>query len=890
MKTSIELSLWKALGQTKPEKAFSSVYKETSRLVWTVCFRILKSQEDASDAYQGAYARLFQLVQSESQPLEKHSVESLMMRLAVLEADRLRKQRGRRQDKEVAVESYQGLDQGTSKMEEQLAHQQLREKLELVIEELPENLRVPVVLHYLDGVPQKQIAQALGVSPVAIHKRLKRALEELRPKCRRVGLQELSTALAAVAGMQVLLSPPAALAEGLVLSGALQLSQSTGVASISLSTLEPAKGAALLGGKAMIATVAGLLVIISLTLVGAISGKSNEKAKQPSVPVHVETGQVAIDIESDAFIDEPSVNGQDGKDISTDQDVVTKTIAAAELKKITLQVLWKETNEPVEGVALSGEGIEEEVVTDEKGMISLDNALEEGVVVSLNHPEAINWATTLPKPEEGQSIVYLEKAGMLSGILAYGDGGKLAENKQVRLYFTTSSCAPKVKLAETTTDTKGRYQFPVQKLGTILVRANDGVYIDRTECGTKLELNASKAGEDIPAPILLLEQGASVFGKVTSSTGKPIAGVEVKLDFRDDLTVLTNADGEYELSPLFPGSHRIQVTNIEYVPYQVNFDLDEREAREIFLTLEDGGKLKVTVLDEETITPVSKCQAININDDYRHLVKENNVTGELLVWGLKKDIANAISIDAPGYKSHRLNFSFSPGLDYEETTVTLEKDSDEGKVFAVNGYIYTEDGTPVHDATVSFGMYQLFYAAQTSTNAEGYFSLHQTKGSSHALLIATKEGYQSSFIENPQCGTPEKPATHNLIMKHGHWIDLVVQDENGTLLNDAKVSLERWYPNEHHWHELHGARPVAPQTENVTHRFEDLPNENVRVTVLLIRQIFILRFSFHPYRVGFFSSIPRAALRLPWAFTFQAFSLFLHKVVFQLNTSPTHGI
>jgi hypothetical protein len=29
---------------------------------------------------------------------------------------------------------------------------------------------------------------------------------------------------------------------------------------------------------------------------------------------------------------------------------------------------------------------------------------------------------------------------------------------------------------------------------------------------------------------------------------------------------------------------------------------------------------------------------------------------------------------------------------------------------------------------------------------------------------------------------------------------------------------------------------------------------------------------------------------LPWAFTFQAFSLFLHKVVFQLNTSPTHGI
>lgn len=525
MKTSIELSLWKALGQASPEKAFSSVYQETSRLVWTVCFRILKSQEDASDAYQGTYARLFQLVQSEEQPPQGHSVESLMMRLAVLEADRLRKQRGRRQDKEVAVENYQGIEQEASNLEEQLVHQQMREKLELVIEELPENLRVPVVLHYLDGVPQTQIAQALGVSPVAIHKRLKRALEELRPKCRRVGLQELSTALAAVAGMQALLSPPVVLAEGVVLQGALQLSQSAGLSPLSVSVLEPVKGAVLLGGKAVLLMAVGLIAVISITTMAVVGHhRAKNSLSTEGDRLAERRGSASItDQSTDRNHRSLSMQGGNGdldSDDPQEEEGEGEEVLSPGYARVSFQALWEDTKEPVKNATLVVNQLESEKTTDGRGRVSVlvDLAKGEEREVSLSHPETMSWREKINVTEEEAHTVYLREAAFLSGTLVYEDDERIAAGKPVLITTLSEKNGPLIDVKEVVTNENGRYLAKLNEENRYLVTVNDGEYIGRTKEGERLVINA-KGGETVEAPTLYIQKGGGIYGAILINKG-----------------------------------------------------------------------------------------------------------------------------------------------------------------------------------------------------------------------------------------------------------------------------------------------------------------------------------------------------------------------------------
>jgi RNA polymerase sigma factor (sigma-70 family) len=68
---------------------------------------------------------------------------------------------------------------------EQLVEQEeLQEQVRAVIASLPEAERTPVVLYYLDGQPQRQIASDLDLSLAAVKKRLERARHRLTERMR----------------------------------------------------------------------------------------------------------------------------------------------------------------------------------------------------------------------------------------------------------------------------------------------------------------------------------------------------------------------------------------------------------------------------------------------------------------------------------------------------------------------------------------------------------------------------------------------------------------------------------------------------------------------------------------------------------------------------------
>ncbi|BBL34151.1 hypothetical protein Nstercoris_00380 [Nitrosomonas stercoris] len=76
----------------------------------------------------------------------------------------------------VTVEEYENLNTNEISPEAICEDKQALEKLSAALSELPERTRYAFERHRIDGVPQKEIAKELGVSPTLINFMIKDAL------------------------------------------------------------------------------------------------------------------------------------------------------------------------------------------------------------------------------------------------------------------------------------------------------------------------------------------------------------------------------------------------------------------------------------------------------------------------------------------------------------------------------------------------------------------------------------------------------------------------------------------------------------------------------------------------------------------------------------------
>jgi len=199
--------LWRTFRREPSSETFTPFYEATQKLVFTLCFRILGSQDDAEDALQAAYGRIL----SEAGRLDEASGEEfvgMVCRLAVREAENLRKRRARRATREVVMDALPERAAPGSSPKEETARRELRAKLEAAVATLPDRLRVPVQLHYFHGMTHEQIGRALGVSRVTVTDRIGRAVRKLERVMRRMGIGRAEVSLGAVVGAAVLLSAP----------------------------------------------------------------------------------------------------------------------------------------------------------------------------------------------------------------------------------------------------------------------------------------------------------------------------------------------------------------------------------------------------------------------------------------------------------------------------------------------------------------------------------------------------------------------------------------------------------------------------------------------------------------------------------------------------------
>lgn len=149
--------------------------------VYAVARSVLRQEADAEDVAQEAFLRM---LRTGPGPAVPRDLRLWLARVALnLARDRLRSD-SRRHRRE---ERFGRAGTGEAVMDQQPAGSAEASDLGRAVQELPEELRVPLILHYAEGLKHREIAALLGRPIGTVSQRIARAKERLRVRLVRGG-------------------------------------------------------------------------------------------------------------------------------------------------------------------------------------------------------------------------------------------------------------------------------------------------------------------------------------------------------------------------------------------------------------------------------------------------------------------------------------------------------------------------------------------------------------------------------------------------------------------------------------------------------------------------------------------------------------------------------
>jgi RNA polymerase sigma factor (sigma-70 family) len=163
--------------ETNDPMAFEEITLRYAGLVKGVCKRILGNSHDAEEVAQECFLELAKDARN-----VHSSVAGWLHRTATTRSLNVLRSRSRRKirEREVTV----GKDMSAVN---DVTGNELRRIIESALTAMPEDLRLPMILHFVDGRSQRDVALALGVNQSTISRRMHDALRQLREKLTQAG-------------------------------------------------------------------------------------------------------------------------------------------------------------------------------------------------------------------------------------------------------------------------------------------------------------------------------------------------------------------------------------------------------------------------------------------------------------------------------------------------------------------------------------------------------------------------------------------------------------------------------------------------------------------------------------------------------------------------------
>jgi RNA polymerase sigma-70 factor (ECF subfamily) len=158
------------------ERAFEQNVRDSSDLAVRVAFSVLRQRQDAEEVAQEAFARAYQRIRDLREPEQFRAwVVRVTWRLAI---DRWRSDR-RRQARELTAVTT------AERTAEQLVVESDRAtRVWEAIDELPEKLRIVIVLAAVEGHDMREVAQLVGIPEGTVKSRLFLARKALAKRLR----------------------------------------------------------------------------------------------------------------------------------------------------------------------------------------------------------------------------------------------------------------------------------------------------------------------------------------------------------------------------------------------------------------------------------------------------------------------------------------------------------------------------------------------------------------------------------------------------------------------------------------------------------------------------------------------------------------------------------
>ena len=178
--------------QAGSEAAFEWLIASYNQPVYSLVYRILDDPSDAADTTQEVFIKVFRGIKSFH---SDSSLKTWIYRIAVHEASNRRRWWFRHKARETSMEPAESENpqERSSALEERLvdghdspfdafAHEEVRERVERELRNVPEPYRTTLVLRDLEGMSYEEIAEVTQVSLGTVKSRLTRGREALRQR------------------------------------------------------------------------------------------------------------------------------------------------------------------------------------------------------------------------------------------------------------------------------------------------------------------------------------------------------------------------------------------------------------------------------------------------------------------------------------------------------------------------------------------------------------------------------------------------------------------------------------------------------------------------------------------------------------------------------------
>lgn len=164
------------------EDELAAAVRDHSRLVFRVCYSVLRNHHDAEDATQETFLRLMRY---RGKWQEARDPRRWLVRVAwrvALDRRPRGAELGACAAREESADAAEQVPSPAAAADEILAGAQLRGQLERLIAALPKKLRHPLVLSTLQELEPPDVAAALGISEAAVRSRVFRARQILKER------------------------------------------------------------------------------------------------------------------------------------------------------------------------------------------------------------------------------------------------------------------------------------------------------------------------------------------------------------------------------------------------------------------------------------------------------------------------------------------------------------------------------------------------------------------------------------------------------------------------------------------------------------------------------------------------------------------------------------